>query len=78
MAIERTLVQIRERPLVDLLDLALVVVRRRPVTLGLAALAGIAPFAALNAWLFRVDRRTSRRASRCSSGCSRPRWRRPR
>ncbi len=52
MAIERTLVLIRERPLMDLLDLALVVVRRRPVTLGLAALAGIAPFAALNAWLF--------------------------
>ena len=36
----------------DLLDLALVVVRRRPLTLGLAALSGIAPFAALNAWLF--------------------------
>ncbi len=52
LAIERTLVQIRERSLVDLLDLALVVVRRRPGTLGLAALAGIAPFAALNAWLF--------------------------
>lgn len=52
MAIERTLVLIRERPLMDLLDLALVVVRRRPATLGLAALAGIAPFAAFNAWLF--------------------------
>jgi len=52
LAIERTLVQIRERSLVDLLDLALVVARRRPGTLGLAALAGIAPFAAINAWLF--------------------------
>ena len=52
MAIERTLVQIRERSPVDLLDLALVVVRRRPGTLGLASLAGIAPFAAGNAWLF--------------------------
>jgi len=52
LAYERTLVLIRERPLIDLLDLALVVVRDRPATLGLAALAGIAPFAALNAWLF--------------------------
>ena len=52
MAIERTLVLIRERPLLDLLDLSLVVVRRKPLTLGLAALFGIAPFAALNAWLF--------------------------
>ena len=50
--LERTLVQIRERSLVDLLDLSLVVVRRRPIALGLAALLGIAPFAALNAWLF--------------------------
>ncbi len=50
--IERTLVQIRERSAVDLLDLALVVVRRKPRTLGLAALVGIAPFAAFNAWLF--------------------------
>ena len=49
--IDRTLVQIRERSFLDVLDLALVVVRQRPVTLGLAALAGIAPFAALNAWL---------------------------
>jgi hypothetical protein len=52
LAIERTLVQIRERSAVDLLDLALVVVGRKPMTLGLAALAGIAPFAAFNAWLF--------------------------
>jgi len=35
----------------DLLDLALVVVRHRPLALGLAALVGIAPFAALDAWL---------------------------
>ena len=34
-----------------MLDLALVVVRQWPLTLGLAALAGIAPFAAFNAWL---------------------------
>jgi hypothetical protein len=52
LAIERTLVQIRERSAVDLLDLALVVVRRKPGTLGIAALAGIGPFAAFNAWLF--------------------------
>jgi hypothetical protein len=52
LAIERTLVLIRERSLLDLLDLSLVVVRQKPLTLGLAALFGIAPFAALNAWLF--------------------------
>jgi hypothetical protein len=52
LIIEQTLVQIRERSPVDLLDLALVVVGRKPRTLGLAALVGIAPFAAFNAWLF--------------------------
>ena len=52
MAIERTLVLIRERSLLDLLDLSLVVVRQKPLTLGLAALFGIAPFALFNAWLF--------------------------
>jgi hypothetical protein len=51
LALERTLVQIRERSFLGLLDLALVVVRRRPVTLALTALAGVAPWAALNAWL---------------------------
>ena len=55
MAIDRTLVQIRERSTVDLLDLALVVVRRRAGTLALAGLAGIGPIAALNAWLFSLD-----------------------
>ena len=48
---DRTLVQIRERSYLEVLDLALVVVRHRPLTLGLAALAGIAPFAAFNVWL---------------------------
>lgn len=48
------MVQIRERPMVDVLDLATVVVRRRPGSLGLAALAGIGPFAAFNAWIFHV------------------------
>jgi hypothetical protein len=51
LASDRTLIQIRERSFLDVLDLALVVVRRRPVPVGLAALAGVAPFAALNAWL---------------------------
>jgi hypothetical protein len=51
MAIDQTLVQIRERSFLEVHDLALVVVRNRPRALGLAALAGIAPFAALNAWL---------------------------
>lgn len=48
---DRTMVAIRERSFLDILDLALVVVRRRPVAIGIAATAGIAPFAALNAWL---------------------------
>ncbi len=48
---ERTLVQIRERSYLEVLDLALVVVRQWPLTLGLAAFVGIAPFAALNEWL---------------------------
>jgi hypothetical protein len=47
----RTLVQIRERSYLEVLDLALVVIRHRPVTIGLAALAGAAPFVALNDWL---------------------------
>ena len=51
MALDQTLIQIRERSFPDLLDLALVVVRSRPKTVGLAALAGVLPFAALNAWL---------------------------
>jgi hypothetical protein len=51
MAFERTLVRVRERSFLEVLDLALVVVRDRPIVLGLAALAGIAPWAALNAWL---------------------------
>jgi hypothetical protein len=51
MAYDRMLVQVRERTFLEVLDLALLVVRHRPWTLGLAALAGIAPFAALNAWI---------------------------
>jgi hypothetical protein len=51
MATDRTLVQIRERSMLDLLDLAFVVVRHRPSALALAAMLGIAPFAAINARL---------------------------
>ncbi|WP_406701057.1 hypothetical protein V5E97_19920 [Singulisphaera sp. Ch08] len=51
MAYDQTLVQIRERSFLEILDLALVVLRRRPLTVGLAAIAGAVPFAILNAWL---------------------------
>src|SRR4051812_4215043 len=47
----RMLVQIRERTFLEVLDLALVVIRHRPAPIGLAAVVGIAPFAALNALL---------------------------
>jgi hypothetical protein len=56
LAIERTLVLIRERPMIDLLDLSLVVLRKRPFALGLTALLGIAPFWAFNVWLFQAMR----------------------
>ena len=52
MATEQTLISIRERRQIDLFDLALVVIRRRPRALGLAALGGMVPFLALNAWIF--------------------------
>jgi hypothetical protein len=45
------MIVVRERSFLELLDLALVVVRDQPAALGLAVLAGIAPFAALNIWL---------------------------
>jgi hypothetical protein len=51
MAYEHTLVQIRERSFLEVHDLALVVLRNRPVPIGVAALVGVAPAAALNAWL---------------------------
>jgi hypothetical protein len=51
LAHERTLVQIRERSFLDVLDLGLVVARRRALALSVTALAGIAPFAAFNAWI---------------------------
>jgi hypothetical protein len=55
MPYDRTLIVIRERSFLDLLDLALLVVRDRPVVLGLTAIAGIAPFAAFNVWLMSGD-----------------------
>lgn len=51
MLYDRTLIQIHERSFLDLLDLSLYVVRARPLVLGLTALVGIAPWAALNSWL---------------------------
>jgi hypothetical protein len=51
MIYDRILIQIRERSFLDLLDLTLRVIRERPMPLGLAAVVGIAPFAALNVWL---------------------------
>jgi hypothetical protein len=51
MRYDRTLVLIRERSFLDLLDLAMVVIRERPFVLALAAAVGIAPWAALNVWL---------------------------
>jgi hypothetical protein len=51
MQLDRPLVQIRVRGMLEQFDLALAVIRRRPLALGATALAGIAPFAALNAAL---------------------------
>jgi hypothetical protein len=51
MSYKPTLINIRERTFLDLLDLSLLVVRRHPGKLAVAAAAGIGPFAALNIWL---------------------------
>ena len=45
------MVQIRERSFLDLLDLSLIVARRRPFVLALAAVVGILPCAAFNYWV---------------------------
>ncbi|MGC8643429.1 MAG: hypothetical protein ACP5XB_26530 [Isosphaeraceae bacterium] len=52
MTYDRTLIQIRERSFLDLMDLALLVVRRRPGKLLLAAAIGIIPLTLLNCWMF--------------------------
>jgi len=51
MRYDRTLVVIRERSFLDLIDLAMLVIRERPLVLTVAAALGIAPWAALNLWL---------------------------
>lgn len=51
MRLDKTLVRVKERSFLDIMDLALVVVTARPLTIGLTAAVGIAPWAALNAWL---------------------------
>ena len=51
MARDATLIQVRERSYLDILDLTMVLVRSRPRPLFLAAVAGISPFVVLNAWL---------------------------
>jgi hypothetical protein len=51
MADSGTLIQIRERAYLEVLDLALLVIRKRPRPLVLAAAGGIAPWVVLNYWL---------------------------
>src|SRR5262249_20774305 len=55
MSYGRTLVPIRERSFLNLLDLSFLLIRSQPRRLGLAACAGILPFAIGNAWLFARD-----------------------
>ncbi len=51
MQYDKTRIAIRERDFLDLLDLALHVVRAHPLSLAAAGLIGAAPFALLNYWL---------------------------
>ncbi|MFO0959045.1 MAG: hypothetical protein U0800_16730 [Isosphaeraceae bacterium] len=51
MSPDRTLVLIRERSTLELLDLGLLVIRRRPLTLVLWLAAGVWPFVLFNTWL---------------------------
>ena len=51
--LDQTLIAIRERRQIDLFDLALMVIRRRPMPILWATLGGVTPFVLLNAWLFR-------------------------
>lgn len=48
---DRSLIAIRRRSYLEILDLGLLLVRRRPRPIAMAAMAGIAPFALLDAWL---------------------------
>ena len=54
MAFDQTLIAIRERRQIDLFDLALMVIRRRPLPILWATLGGVTPFLLLNVWLFRI------------------------
>lgn len=54
MAIDQPLIAIRERRQVDLFDLALVVLRRRPTPILWATVGGVLPFLLLNLGLFRI------------------------
>jgi hypothetical protein len=51
MLYDRTLIQIRERSFLDLLDLSLYIVRARARLIATTALVGIVPWAALNYWI---------------------------
>ena len=53
MQFDKTRIAIRERDLLDLLDLALHMVRAHPLSLVAAGFVGAAPFALLNYWLLR-------------------------
>jgi hypothetical protein len=55
LAVVKTLIKIRQRSALDLMDLALVLVRSRPGPIVLASLFGCLPFAALNLWLTSGD-----------------------
>jgi len=50
-SVDDTLIRIRERSFLDILDLSLLVIRRHPLALGVASAVGIVPFAVLNAIL---------------------------
>jgi hypothetical protein len=53
MIYDRLLLQVRQRSFLDLLDLAFHLLRRRPLALALAALAGVVPCVAVNHFLNR-------------------------
>src|SRR4051794_26586320 len=51
MQFDKTRIAIRERNFLDILDLALLVIREHARPLAIALAVGIVPFALLNAWL---------------------------
>jgi flagellar biosynthesis protein FlhB len=53
MQLDKTRIAIRERSFVDILDLALAVLREHAAPLGLALIAGAVPAALFNHWLLR-------------------------